>query len=87
MRTEPQLMMQLAESQGEMRPVIARLAEAMQAGRFGIDEQSRTHLRNIDSQIGRLIDEIAFVAARSLSKNCATTSRSWPTARSTCGRC
>jgi hypothetical protein len=57
MRTESQLMMRLAESQGEMRPVIARLAEAMQAGRFGIDEQSRTHLRNIDSQIGRLTDE------------------------------
>jgi gas vesicle protein len=57
MRTESQLMMKLAESQTEMRPVIARLAEAMQAGRFGIDEQSRTHLRNMDSQISRLADE------------------------------
>jgi hypothetical protein len=57
MRTEAQLMMKLAESQAEMRPVIAKLAEAMQAGRFGIDEQSRTHLRNMDSQVGRLIEE------------------------------
>ena len=57
MRTESQLMMKLAENQAEMRPVIARLAEAMQAGRFGIDEQSRTHLRNMDSQITRLADE------------------------------
>ena len=57
MRTEAQLMMKLAESQTEMRPVIARLAEAMQAGRFGIDEQSRTHLRNMDSQLSRLTDE------------------------------
>ena len=57
MRTEAQLMMKLAESQTEMRPVIARLAEAMQAGRFGIDEQSRTHLRNMDSQLSRLADE------------------------------
>jgi hypothetical protein len=59
MRTEAQLMMKLAESQAEMRPVMGRLAEAMQAGRFGIDEQSRTHLRNMDSQIGRLIEETA----------------------------
>ncbi len=57
MRTEGQLMMKLAESQSEMRPVIAKLGEAMQAGRFGIDEQSRTHLRNMDSQVGRLIEE------------------------------
>jgi hypothetical protein len=57
MRTEAQLMMRLAESQGEMRPVIARLAEAMQAGRFGIDEQSRNHLRNIDAQMARLTEE------------------------------
>jgi hypothetical protein len=54
MRTEAQLMLKLAESQGEMRPVIAMLAEAMQSGRFGIDDQSRQHLRNIDNEISRL---------------------------------
>jgi hypothetical protein len=57
MRTEAQLMMKLAEGQAEMRPVIARLADAMQGGRFGLDEQSRQHLRNTDAQIGRLIEE------------------------------
>jgi polyhydroxyalkanoate synthesis regulator phasin/uncharacterized membrane protein len=57
MRTEAQLMMKLAEGQAEMRPVIAKLTDAMQAGRFGIDEQSRQHLRNMDSQIGRLVEE------------------------------
>ncbi len=57
MRTEAQLMLKLAESQGEMRPVIAMLAEAMQSGRFGIDDQSRQHLRNIDNEISRLAEE------------------------------
>jgi hypothetical protein len=57
MRTEAQLMMKLAEGQAEMRPVIARLTDAMQGGRFGLDEQSRQHLRNTDAQIGRLIEE------------------------------
>jgi hypothetical protein len=49
LRAQAQLMVKLAESQAEMRPVIARLAEAIQGGRFGIDEQSRTHLRSLDS--------------------------------------
>ena len=57
MRTEAQLMLKLAERQGEMRPVIAMLAEAMQSGRFGIDDQSRQHLRNIDNEISRLAEE------------------------------
>jgi hypothetical protein len=57
MRTEAQLMVKLAESQTEMRPVIARLAEAIQSGRLGLDEQSRQHLRNLDTQLGRLLDD------------------------------
>jgi hypothetical protein len=57
MRTEAQLMIKLSESQTEMRPVIARLAEAMQSGRLGIDEQSRQHLRNMDNQLGRILDD------------------------------
>jgi hypothetical protein len=57
MRTEAQLMVKLAEGQAEMRPVIARLADAMQGGRFGFDEQSRGHLRNTENLIGRLVEE------------------------------
>jgi len=57
MRTEAQLMVKLAESQTEMRPVIARLAEAIQSGRLGIDEESRQHLRSLDTQIGRILDD------------------------------
>ena len=57
LRAQAQLMVKLAESQAEMRPVIARLAEAIQGGRFGIDEQSRTHLRSLDSQLSRVLDD------------------------------
>ena len=57
LRAQAQLMVKLAESQTEMRPVIARLAETIQSGRFGIDEQSRTHLRSLDSQLSRVLDD------------------------------
>ncbi len=57
MRAEAQLMVKLAESQTEMRPVMARLAEAIQGGRLGIDEQSRQHLRSLDTQLGRIIED------------------------------
>ena len=57
LRAQAQLMVKLAESQTEMRPVIARLAETIQGGRFGIDEQSRTHLRSLDSQLSRVLDD------------------------------
>jgi hypothetical protein len=57
LRAQAQLMVKLAESQTEMRPVIARLAETIQGGRFGIDEQSRTHLRSLDSQLSRVIED------------------------------
>ena len=50
-------MVKLAESQTEMRPVMAKLAEAMATGRLGIDEQSRQHLRSMDTQLSRLLDE------------------------------
>jgi hypothetical protein len=57
MRAEAQLMLKLAETQTEMRPVMAKLAEAMATGRLGIDEQSRQHLRSMDTQLSRLLDE------------------------------
>ena len=57
MRTEAQLMVKLAESQTEMRPVIGKLAEAIQSGRLGIDEQSRQHLRSMDTQLSRILDD------------------------------
>jgi len=58
MRTEQQLMTQLAETQSEIRPMLARLTELANSGGFGIDEASRFHLRNVDLQMNRLLEEL-----------------------------
>lgn len=58
MQTEQQLMTQLAETQSEIRPMLARLTELANSGGFGIDEASRFHLRNVDLQMNRLLEEL-----------------------------
>ncbi len=58
MRTEQQLMVRLAESNLEMRPVLQRLADALAGGgSFGIDEATRTHIRNLELYTARLLEE------------------------------
>jgi hypothetical protein len=58
MRTEQSLMMKLAENQLELRPILARLAEGPRGG-FADDDGTRTHIRNIDVYMARLIEELA----------------------------
>ena len=57
MRTEQTLLSQLAESQLELRPVLARLADA-RAG-SGFDENLQQHIRNIDVHLARLMEQLA----------------------------
>lgn len=57
MRTEQALMMKLAESQVEMKPILARLAEFGGAGGDGMDDATRDHIRNLDLHVARLIEE------------------------------
>ena len=66
MRAEQDLIHKLVENQMEMRPVLERLAES---GRQPVvlDEASRTHLRNIDVYVNRLLEEM--VAGREQSVN------------------
>jgi hypothetical protein len=59
MRTEQQLMIKIAENQSALAPVLTTLSDNLKRGAFGIDDQSRTHLRNLDHHLGRLIDEVA----------------------------
>jgi len=49
----------LAESQVDMRPLLSRLGDQLKGGGFGLDEQSRQHLRNLDVQIGRMLEDNA----------------------------
>lgn len=57
MRTEQSLMVKLAESQMDMRPVLARLADMSDRGDGGFDEASRGHIRNLDVYMMRLLEE------------------------------
>ncbi len=59
MRTEQDLLVQLAESQMEIKPVLQRLAAAAEREGGGLDQASRNHLRNIDVYLMRLMEEMA----------------------------
>lgn len=53
MRAEQALMIKLGENQLEMRPLLLRLADSAQ----GMDEATRGHIRNLDTHLGRLVEE------------------------------
>jgi gas vesicle protein len=57
MRTEQQLMVKMAESQNALQSLLQRMSDQLSSGASGIDEASRQHLRNLDIQLGRLVDE------------------------------
>lgn len=57
MRTQQSLMRSLAETQVELKPILAQLATGFNdAG--GLDDASRIHLRNIDVYVTRLVEEL-----------------------------
>jgi hypothetical protein len=58
MRTEQGLMLKLAESQLELKPVLAKLANAAGDGGIGMDAATRNHIRNIDVYLARLLEDI-----------------------------
>jgi hypothetical protein len=60
MRTEQQLMMRLAETHTELRPVLGRLADAAASGAFGIDDHTREHVRLMELHMRRIIDEMTL---------------------------
>ncbi len=55
MRASQQLLLKVAEGQSELRPVLARLAEAQSVG--ALDDATRAHIRNIEVYLARLLDE------------------------------
>jgi hypothetical protein len=57
MRAEQSLLLRLAESQVELRPVLQRLADASASGPLGHDE-TRSHLRNIEIYLARLAEDV-----------------------------
>lgn len=57
MRTEQHLMVKIAENQASLQPVLTHLADLLGRGAFGLDDQSRQHLRSLDTLAQRLLDE------------------------------
>ncbi len=58
MQVEQAFMVKLAESQLELKPILAKLTETASEGNFGIDEATRTHIRNLDVHIAQLLEDI-----------------------------
>jgi hypothetical protein len=56
MRTEQDLMLRLAQAQTDMQPVLQKLAEERSGG---FDDASRSHIRNIDIYMARMVEESA----------------------------
>lgn len=54
MKTEQELMRKLAESQSELRGALTKMVQ----GQGGGDDQTRTHVRNIDTHLNRLIEDL-----------------------------
>lgn len=56
MRTEQGVLLRLAETQSQLKPLLARLADT-DFSVSGMDEASRHHLRNLDLHVERLVNE------------------------------
>jgi hypothetical protein len=57
MRAGQSLMLRLAETQTEMKPLLARLADQFDRGGLGMDDASKAHIRNLDVHLGRLLED------------------------------
>ena len=59
LRSEQQFMARLGDTQAEMRQVLTKLGDLAAGGNFGLDANSRAHLRNIDARLGSLAEDLA----------------------------
>ncbi len=66
MRADQSLMIRVAESLADLKPLIAKLADAAAAGGFGIDDRARDHLRSIDLTLARGLEDLAGARGQAL---------------------
>ena len=59
MRTEQGVLLRLAETQTQLKPLLMQLAESNFGSESGLDEASRGHIRNLDFHMERLVGELA----------------------------
>ena len=67
MKTEQTLLLRVAEGQLELRPILARLADATVSG-FGMDDGTRQHIRNLDIYMARLVEEASNGRAQAVQE-------------------
>lgn len=67
MRAEQTLLVKLAETQMELKPILGRLAEAVDSG-FGLDDATRQHIRNMDIYAARLLEEATHGRAQAVQE-------------------
>jgi hypothetical protein len=67
MKAGQMLMLRLAENQLELKPALARLGDIAE-GAVGHDDALRSHLRNIEAYIARLIEDLAQGRAQSVQE-------------------
>ena len=58
MKSEQNILLKIGESQMQMKPVLGRLADGVESGRFGIDENTQQHIRNIDTLLQYVRQEL-----------------------------
>jgi len=64
MKTEQNLLLKLAEGQLELQPALKRLAEGQIVG--AAEEQSRAHIRNIETYLARMLEELSSGRAETM---------------------
>jgi hypothetical protein len=67
MRTQQEVLLRLAETQADLRPVLAKFAD-MGRGGFGMDEATRTHIHNLDRVAGRIAEELTLGRDKSVQE-------------------
>jgi len=61
MRTEQSVLLKLAETQSQLKPILGRIAEASEQPANGgvLDDTTRDHIRNLDVHLSRLVNDTA----------------------------
>ncbi len=61
MRTEQSVLMRVAETQSQLKPILGRIADAgeSQPQSNGMDDATRDHIRNLDVHLERMVRDSA----------------------------
>ncbi len=68
MKAEQGLLIKLAENQAELKPVLTKLANQGGQNAGGMDDATKSHIRNMDVHMGRLVEEATKGRADAVSQ-------------------